>query len=183
VLATDGARWWAQNAHRASRRCRSPNPNQDGEIQVAANMLFSATSTSRSTRIALTGDGWSAHRRSRAHGRARSAQPVTGRLKDVIIRKGENISAQEVEDGLVEHPDVRDVAVIGCPTTNGANAAARSSWPSIPAKPPTLACVVDYCIAARTDAPEDPRATRGCRRAPLNSTARYSKPTLRKRYN
>jgi non-ribosomal peptide synthetase component E (peptide arylation enzyme) len=40
---------------------------------------------------------------------------VTGRIKDVIIRKGENISAREVEDLLVTHPDVADVAVIGLP--------------------------------------------------------------------
>ena len=40
---------------------------------------------------------------------------VTGRLKDVIIRKGENISAREVEDLLYEHPKVADVAVIGLP--------------------------------------------------------------------
>ena len=40
---------------------------------------------------------------------------VTGRLKDVIIRKGENISAKEVEDLLYEHPLVADVAVIGLP--------------------------------------------------------------------
>ena len=38
---------------------------------------------------------------------------VTGRLKDVIIRKGENISAQEIEDLLYPHPKVGDVAVIG----------------------------------------------------------------------
>ncbi len=40
---------------------------------------------------------------------------LTGRLKDVIIRKGENISAQEVEDLLHRHPGVGDVAVIGLP--------------------------------------------------------------------
>jgi len=40
---------------------------------------------------------------------------ITGRLKDVIIRKGENISAREVEDLLYEHPKVADVAVIGLP--------------------------------------------------------------------
>ncbi len=40
---------------------------------------------------------------------------ISGRLKDVIIRKGENISAQEVEDLLLEHPKLADVAVIGVP--------------------------------------------------------------------
>lgn len=40
---------------------------------------------------------------------------ITGRLKDVIIRHGENISAKEVEDLLYTHPRVADVAVIGLP--------------------------------------------------------------------
>jgi cyclohexanecarboxylate-CoA ligase len=40
---------------------------------------------------------------------------ITGRLKDIIIRKGENVSAKEVEDHLYRHPKVADVAVIGLP--------------------------------------------------------------------
>ena len=38
---------------------------------------------------------------------------ITGRLKDVIIRNAENISAKEVEDLLYTHPKVHDVAVVG----------------------------------------------------------------------
>ncbi|MGW2961678.1 class I adenylate-forming enzyme family protein [Streptomyces sp. NPDC001220] len=40
---------------------------------------------------------------------------LTGRLKDVIIRKGENISAKEIEDLLAAHPAVGDAAVVGLP--------------------------------------------------------------------
>ncbi|MFB6778855.1 AMP-binding protein [Streptomyces sp. NPDC056352] len=40
---------------------------------------------------------------------------LTGRLKDIIIRKGENISAKEIEDLLHRHPAVADAAVIGLP--------------------------------------------------------------------
>lgn len=40
---------------------------------------------------------------------------ITGRLKDVIIRNAENISANEIEDVLLRHPDIVDVAVIGLP--------------------------------------------------------------------
>ena len=40
---------------------------------------------------------------------------LTGRLKDVIIRKGENISAVEIEDLLHLHPDVGEVAAVGVP--------------------------------------------------------------------
>jgi len=40
---------------------------------------------------------------------------VEGRLDDVIVRGGENISPGEIEDVLREHPAVADVAVLGVP--------------------------------------------------------------------
>ncbi len=40
---------------------------------------------------------------------------ITGRVKDVIIRKGENISAREIEELIRTHPGVGDVAVVGLP--------------------------------------------------------------------
>jgi acyl-CoA synthetase (AMP-forming)/AMP-acid ligase II len=40
---------------------------------------------------------------------------VSGRTKDLIIRKGENISPKEVEDYLVEHPNIAEVAIVGLP--------------------------------------------------------------------
>jgi acyl-CoA synthetase (AMP-forming)/AMP-acid ligase II len=40
---------------------------------------------------------------------------ITGRAKDVIIRNAENISAQEIEELVLAHPDVVDVAVVGVP--------------------------------------------------------------------
>ena len=40
---------------------------------------------------------------------------IVGRIKDLIIRKGENVSAKEVEDVLATHDAVREVAVVGVP--------------------------------------------------------------------
>ncbi|MBJ7337160.1 fatty acid--CoA ligase family protein [Mycolicibacterium sp.] len=40
---------------------------------------------------------------------------ITGRSDDTIIRGGENIAPAELEDVLVEHPDVHEVAVVGVP--------------------------------------------------------------------
>jgi cyclohexanecarboxylate-CoA ligase len=40
---------------------------------------------------------------------------ITGRLKDLIIRGGENISAAEVELALEAHPDIVRAVVVGCP--------------------------------------------------------------------
>lgn len=40
---------------------------------------------------------------------------VTGRIKDTIVRAGENIAADDVEDVLLAHPAVLQAAVIGIP--------------------------------------------------------------------
>jgi cyclohexanecarboxylate-CoA ligase len=40
---------------------------------------------------------------------------VTGRAKDLIIRNGENISPKEIEDILIGHPAIAEVAVVGLP--------------------------------------------------------------------
>jgi fatty-acyl-CoA synthase len=40
---------------------------------------------------------------------------ITGRLKDMIIRGGENIYPKEIEEFIYTHPQVRDVQVIGVP--------------------------------------------------------------------
>ena len=40
---------------------------------------------------------------------------ITGRIKDIIIRGGENISPSEIEELIITHPSVEDVSVIGMP--------------------------------------------------------------------
>jgi crotonobetaine/carnitine-CoA ligase len=39
-----------------------------------------------------------------------------GRLADVIRRRGENISAQELEELILAHPDIADAAAVGVPS-------------------------------------------------------------------
>lgn len=46
-----------------------------------------------------------------AHGRMR----IVGRAKDIIVRGGENLSASEIENLLIEHPSIDEVAVVGAP--------------------------------------------------------------------
>lgn len=40
---------------------------------------------------------------------------IQGRKKDIIVRGGENISVKEVEDLLLTHPAIKDVAIVGYP--------------------------------------------------------------------
>jgi cyclohexanecarboxylate-CoA ligase len=85
---------------------------EEGEVRLAGPMLFKGY-----TDPALDETAFDAQGRFRTGDlgvmRADGHVTLTGRLKDVIIRKGENISAKEVEDVLYTHPKVGDVAVIG----------------------------------------------------------------------
>jgi acyl-CoA synthetase (AMP-forming)/AMP-acid ligase II len=65
---------------------------------------------------------------------------IEGRADDTIIRGGENIAPAEIEDVLVEHPDVHEVAVVGVPD---------DEWGE---------CIVAVVIANREVDPEELRA-------------------------
>jgi acyl-CoA synthetase (AMP-forming)/AMP-acid ligase II len=63
---------------------------------------------------------------------------ITGRLKDIIIRNMENISALELEQLLFTHPGVQDVAVLGVPDARTGERAAVVVVPADAGDPPTL---------------------------------------------
>jgi len=56
---------------------------------------------------------------------------IAGRIKDIIIRGGQNISAREVEDYLVAHPAVQAVAVVGVAHPRLGETSAPSSSPAM----------------------------------------------------
>ena len=64
------------------------------------------------TRVAIDGDGW-LHTGDEASVDADGYFRITGRIKDLIIRGGENIAPKEIEDRLREHPAVADAYVYG----------------------------------------------------------------------
>ena len=72
---------------------------------------------------------------------------ITGRIKDVIIRKGENVSAKEVEDVLYAHPLIADVAVLGIPDEDRGEMVVAFCVPKDASDPPTLQNVREHCKA------------------------------------
>ena len=66
------------------------------------------------TRQAIDADGWM-HTGDLAVMRADGYCNVVGRIKDMIIRGGENIYPREIEEFLYTHPDIEDAQVIGIP--------------------------------------------------------------------
>lgn len=63
---------------------------------------------------------------------------IGGRSDDTIIRGGENIAPAEIEDVLIEHPDVRDVAVVGCLDPQWGQAIVAVVVPAVSGTPPDV---------------------------------------------
>lgn len=66
------------------------------------------------TREAIDEDGWM-HTGDLAEMREDGYCNIVGRIKDMVIRGGENIYPREIEEFLYTHPDIEDVQVIGVP--------------------------------------------------------------------
>ena len=66
------------------------------------------------TREAIDGDGWM-HTGDLATMDAEGYVNIVGRIKDMVIRGGENVYPREIEEFLYQHPAVSDVQVIGVP--------------------------------------------------------------------
>ncbi len=65
---------------------------------------------------AIDKDGW-LHTGDLATIDARGYVNIVGRLKEMVIRGGENLFPREIEEFLIRHPKVGDVAVLGVPDT------------------------------------------------------------------
>jgi fatty-acyl-CoA synthase len=66
------------------------------------------------TREAIDEDGWM-HTGDLAEMREDGYCNIVGRIKDMVIRGGENIYPREIEEFLHTHPDIEDVQVVGVP--------------------------------------------------------------------
>jgi acyl-CoA synthetase (AMP-forming)/AMP-acid ligase II len=107
---------------------------------------------------------------------------ITGRLKDVIIRNAENISAQEVENVLVRHSSIADVAVIGVPDNRTGERACAVVVLRFGASPLTVTDLAAHCIdhgLARYKIPEQIHHIDALPRTPMGKVL---KQDLRKQF-
>ena len=125
-------------------------PDEDGEVRLKGPMVFDGYTDAAATGEAFDDDGWF-RTGDLGHIRPDGHVVLTGRLKDVIIRKGENISAKEIEDVLYAHPKVGDVAVIGLPDRErGERVCAVVE--RVPGTDPSDDLTFDEMVAALTEA-------------------------------
>ncbi len=108
---------------------------------------------------------------------------ITGRLKDVIIRKGENISAKEVEDLLFTSPQVADAAVIGLPDPRSGERACAVIVPADAENPPSLTDLFEFLKGEGLMVQKIPEQLVLLDVLPRNPTGKVLKHELRKQYS
>jgi len=117
----------------------------DGEIHARGPELFLGYCDETLDADAFTTDGWF------RTGDLGVIDPegyltVTGRLKEIILRSGENISARELEDLLAQHPQVMSVAVIARPHPRTGERACACIVAADEHDPPTLEDLARFLI-------------------------------------
>ena len=155
-------------------------PGREGEIRVKGPMVFKGYTNPALDEDAFDDDGWF---RTGDLGilRPDGHLSLTGRLKDVIVRKGENISAKEIEDLLSSHDKVAEVAVIGLPDPERGEMVCAVV---IPASDATLAFdeLVAFCRAAGLMTQKIPERLELREDFPRAGTGKVVKKDLRELY-
>lgn len=153
----------------------------DGELRVKGPQLFRGYLDAALDAAAFDAAGWF------RTGDLGSVGPeghvtITGRLKDVIIRKGENISAKEVEDLLHRHPRVSEAAVIGLPDPETGERCCAVVACREPESAPDLADVTGFLRAQGLAPQKLPERLELVESLPRNPTGKVLKRDLQLRY-
>jgi fatty-acyl-CoA synthase len=100
---------------------RAPQSNavlpigEQGEICARSySVMLGYNDNPQATRAAIDSEGW-LHTGDLGRMDARGYIKITGRVKEMIIRGGENLFPAEIENALLEHDMIDEVAVVGIP--------------------------------------------------------------------
>jgi fatty-acyl-CoA synthase len=131
------------------------------------------------TAAAITTDGW-LRTGDQASIDENGYVRITGRIKDLIIRGGENIAPKEVEDVLRTHPAVSDVSVYGIASDFFGEEVAAAIRPA-PGASIDAAEVMRYC-AERLARFKIPRHIRIVETFPMTASGKIQKFKLREQH-
>ncbi|MEV0010077.1 AMP-binding protein [Streptomyces sp. NPDC047973] len=106
---------------------------------------------------------------------------ITGRIKDMIIRGGENVYPREIEEFLHGHPKIADVQVVGVPDERYGEEILACVIPRDPADPPTRDEIAAYC-RERLAHYKIPRELRILDAFPMTVSGKVRKVELREGY-
>jgi acyl-CoA synthetase (AMP-forming)/AMP-acid ligase II len=129
------------------------------------------------TTATVDADGW-LHTGDLGSMDARGYLSVTGRLKDMIIRGGENIYPREIEEVLVQHPAVTNAVVLGLPDEEWGETVAAVVELSPGGTPPGEKELHDF-VRARLAPQKAPKAWYTTGELPVNAMGKLQKFRLR----
>jgi cyclohexanecarboxylate-CoA ligase len=104
---------------------------------------------------------------------------ITGRLKDIVIRGGMNISAREVEEHLLRHPAISNVAVVGMPDQRLGEKVCAYVVAADPEVPPTLDDITSYLREHKVAVQKLPERLEVVPALPITATGKIQKHVLR----
>lgn len=103
---------------------------------------------------------------------------IVGRLKDMIIRGGENLFPVEIEEVLYQHPAVAEAAVVGLPDETWGEVVAAFVRLADPASPPTVAALRAH-VRDHLSPQKTPTLWFGLDAFPLTGSGKIQKYALR----
>lgn len=104
---------------------------------------------------------------------------ITGRTKDIIIRKGENISPLEIENALIRHPAVAAVSIVGAPDAERGEMVVAFVV-TRPGQHFTMAEMTAHLDAAGFARQKFPERLELMAALPMNAVGKVQKPELRR---
>ena len=157
-------------------------PGEEGAVRVRGPMLFRGYVDPEQNATAFDADGFF-ETGDLGVIRADGHVSVTGRTKDIIIRKGENIGAVEVESVVYEHPSVAAVAVIGVPDTERGERVCAVVEVVPDAEPLTLLALQQHCEAVGLSRRKWPEQLEIVDAMPRNPTLKILKYQLKEQFS
>ena len=152
-----------------------------GEILARGyNVMSGYFDNPQATSAAIDADGW-LHTGDLGSADERGYYRIEGRLKEMIIRGGENIYPREIEQVLYAHPAVGDVAVVGVPDDHWGEQVAAFIKPA-PGHTATAEELTAYC-RAHLAAHKTPRHWVFTDAFPLTGSGKVQKFLLREQFS
>ncbi|MGE0509751.1 MAG: class I adenylate-forming enzyme family protein [Acidimicrobiia bacterium] len=149
----------------------------DGDILVRGPMLAKGYMQPEQTRESFRDDGFF-RTGDRGHLRDDGHIVITGRSKELIIRKGENISPREIEDVLMSHPAVGAIAVIGLPDDERGERVCAVIETTVGSDPITFQAMAQHCRDAGLMTQKIPEQLEIVDALPRNPTMKILKRVL-----
>jgi acyl-CoA synthetase (AMP-forming)/AMP-acid ligase II len=153
-------------------------PGEHGELLLRAPQQFSGYLDETATALAVDDEGFVRTGDLAVVGES-GAVTITGRIKEIIVRHGENISCAEVESVLMAHPSVADAAVIAIPNPHTGERACAALVVENDMPAPTLADIRGFCTAAGLARFKTPEELVVVETIPRNSMGKISRMRLR----